>query len=183
MDRAIHDRFMALVRDEGLADPSWILSLDEFDEPPLFTRDAHVEFLRPLPTKQRLIVTLEVLLATMEMVANEAARGAPDRVFYVRATLSDFDSWRAGETLIPTPAIFVDPKDEERALRLMEPWSEDAIEIAQTLTFMGQGYADRYCVGELSAEVFDPETARVYLGWRTNPSLNVKSVGAEIGST
>lgn len=183
MDPAILGRFMALLRDEDLADPSWVLMLDEFDEPPLFSRNDQVEFLRLLPERQRLIATLEIVLATIEMVANEAAQGAPGRMFFVCATFSDFDSWRAGAQLVPTPAIYVDPKDDEPAssgLKLVEPWSEQAVLVAKTLTALGRECADRYCVGELSSEDFDPEIERVYLGWRTNPAANVRSVGGEI---
>jgi hypothetical protein len=186
MDPAIQSRFMALLQEKNLADPSWILSVDEFDEPPLFSRNDQVEFLRPLPEKQRMIATLEIALSTIEMVANQAAQGAPGRVFFVCATFSDFDSWRAGAQIVPTPAIYVNPKDDETVssgLRLVEPWSEEAALVSSTLTARGQNYADRYCVGELSAEVFDPEIGRVYLGWRDNPAVNVKSVGGEIRKT
>jgi hypothetical protein len=185
MDGSIRSKFMALVRDEDLADPSWILRLDAFDEPPLFSRSGQVEFLRPLAEAERVVATLDIMLALIEQIADEAARCAMLRTFFVCATFSDFDSWRAGEQLVPTPAIYVNPNEGEltpSGLRLVEPHSVEGKAVAQWLVQLGPPRADQYCVGELSAETFDPELKRVYVGWRTDPFGNVRSVGSEIST-
>lgn len=185
MDTKLRNSFRRLLKEENLDDPSWVLELDTFDEPPLFTRNTQVEFLHPVPGEQRPIVALEVALSLIEGIADAAARHAPDRSFFVCVTLSDFDSWRAGGQLIPTLAIYVDPNVSEptpAALRLMNPYSAEGLETAKWLAQLGEHCANRYCVGELSTGAFDPELMRVYVGWRNAPSSNVRSVGSDLSS-
>lgn len=183
MDPKIRSNFMKLVRDEDLADPSWILQLDAFDDPPLYTRFRQIEFLRPLPETQRVVSTLEIMLSLLEQHADLAARCAAHRRFFLCVTFSDFDSWRAGEQIIPTPRVSVNPEEEMPQFSdcpLVEAYSVDGKAVAQWLNQLGPPRSEQYCVGELSIGTFEPDLACVYVGWRSDPSSNVRSVGSEI---
>lgn len=70
MTSAMLNMMMAVVREEQLADPSWILDLDDIDEPPLFTRDEQVEFLYRIPRSERCVTALQVALMLLENVAS-----------------------------------------------------------------------------------------------------------------
>ena len=182
MEPSLYREFMALVRQEGLDDPSWVLTLDEFDEPPLFTRFRQLEFLRLVPETQRVVATLEIMLSLLERHAQEIVSAGSEREYFLCVTFSDFDCWRNGEQLIPRPAIFVDPnEDEAKRLRLMlvDSYSAEGNEVAQWLAHLGP-LGRQYCVGEVPVEVFDPELQKVYVGWRTDPAANIRSVGGDI---
>lgn len=177
--------FMALLRAEDLADPSWVLELDEFDEPPLFTRYHQIEFLRRIPEEERCIAALEIVLSMIEEIAKEAMLGAPHRTFFVCANFSNFDSWRCGEQPIPTPAIFVNPDEDampRSAVPFVEPYSPEGKAVARWLVQLGAPFAERFVVGELPPMSFDPDLQRVYVGWRTDPFGNVISVGSDMST-
>lgn len=79
MSRAIQSRFMALLEEEKLADSSQILSLDDFDEPPLFSRNDQVEFLRPLTQEQPMVAGQHVRVADGRQHPPNKARRASRR--------------------------------------------------------------------------------------------------------
>lgn len=185
MDAHIRKHFRDLINEENLEDPSWILTLDNFDEPPLFCRTNQVEFLRSIPEELRPVVALDVALSLIEQIADVAAQRAPDRRFYICVTISDFNLWYTGEQTAPTPAIYVDPNEGNitpAEFRLVSPHSTEGLETARWLEQLGEQYVKRYCIGELSAGTFDPQLHRIYVGWRCVRAPNVRSVGSDLSS-
>ncbi|MGE0550219.1 MAG: hypothetical protein AB7O24_25400 [Kofleriaceae bacterium] len=183
MNPAVHEKFEALLRAEGLNDPSWVLQLDDIDEPPLFTRHAQVEFLRDMPEEERCVAAVECVLSLLEKHAKEAIAMGQHRRFFLCATFLGFDEWRSGEVPIPTPAILVDPNDgitPRSDIGFVQPYTPEGKNVANWLTRLGTPFTERFVVAELPSGSFDPEIHRVYVGWRDNPSANVRSVGSEM---
>lgn len=181
MRTAILEQFEALLKSEGLSDPAWILRLDEFDEPPLFTRVDQVEFLRALDVEERCLAALEMVLLEIDKIAAVAA-AASKQQFFVCATLSDFDMWRRGEQLLPLPAMYVNPCEQaapEATFRLVEAYSADGEKVKGWLSQLGPDFR-KFVVGE-PPPGSDPDLHRVYVGWGVEPAKNIRSVGSDIG--
>lgn len=164
-------RLERLVRKHDLSNPKWLRDLDEFDDPPLFYRNREVEFLRKVPSSERLPLLIEVTLAEFDRIAKTLdALDRPER-FFACVTLTDFDQVREGIVPVPTPRILVSPDWQKESLtshwsclsswscplsawaRLVQDWTREV------------GRAD-VCVGEHLPLSEEDEDTLVYIGYR-----------------
>jgi hypothetical protein len=182
MDTSIAEKIWDVVRNEGLDDPQWILDLTESDEPPLFTRDAQVEFLEGVPQAERGTALLKVSLSLLEAIADTVvnARLPSQQRIFSCVTFTDFDAWRRGEVWVPTPAIYVDPHEEVAPgteYAFIAAHTADGHEITGWLDRLGQPYAERFCVAELDSVSVPADLRRVYVGLRSSRTDHFRSIG------
>lgn len=105
----IKQRLQKILAEEGLEDTTWILSLTEFDEPPLFSRSNAVDFMRELDDFQRGFVITEFAVEQLDRVATEIKRSSNHSNFFACITFLDWCLVKAGDQVVPTPSIFVSP--------------------------------------------------------------------------
>lgn len=169
---------LALTHAQGLSDPSWVVELDEFDEPPLWGFDEEASFLRRVPRAERGALVVGVALKLLEDAAREAARRAADRSYLMSVTLyaEDFVS---GGSVFPRTNLFVDPNHPRTlpsGLGFVEAKTREGLETAAWLKSQPERTRKEFWVSELAPSK-EPEFSRVYIGWKRDPYVNVRSTG------
>ena len=176
-----------LLHAQGLANASWILDLDDVDEPPIFNRISQVDFLREVSEDEKFDVVLEAVLLKLQDIAQVAAKCPRGRRYFVCATLSDFDEWENEEQPIPTIAFYVNPDEREmegegKFHRFGPSYSDSGLVVRGWLKRLNPSLAAQFVEAELHPPVLEPELRRVYVGWRVNPFDGVISVGSKLGN-
>ena len=172
---------------QGLGDPSWILELDEFDEPPLFTRFDQADFMAPLEPAQRFSMIMRLCVSVLEQFAELLSSRETDRLYLIFVTFGEvgFEIWREGDSMVPSPSFYVDPEYGDLPIvdaSIFEPYTENGKAVQSWLSGLGEAALERYCVGEDPPDSYGRVHgySRVYLGWRTDPCVNIRSVGRMI---
>ena len=160
---------------QGWRDPTWLNSLEEFDEVPLFFRNADVAFLGALPfeLRQRMVVEaaireLDNLAAAIESLENPA-------MFFACLTFKDWVEVHAGHRVVATPALFVSPKwnIELPSPLWKSPNSADALMVARSTSEMSRR---DLCVAEDATVGEANHSQRIYLGY-VHDQNRFRSVG------
>lgn len=172
-------QLQAVLDADGAGDPRWVLTLDDIDEPPLFSRAEDVEVLRGVPRDRRGPILLALALGRLRGIAELVATIAhPLHRTFACVTVTDFDLVLDETQAVATMAIQVDPRDDERAqlAGFLPGDSAEAAEVRGWLVALGSRTATEFVVGEL-APTPAPELRRVYVGFRHSASRAFRSVG------
>jgi hypothetical protein len=166
MASGILSHFRRIVRDQAWGDPEWLTKLDEFDEPPLFTRTEELEPLRQLDPDTRGQIVMEIALSALDELAMAIATVAKPESVFACLTFLDWNLVDTGEQVVPTPCLFVSPKrhEELRAFALVPPRATESLKVQTWLRHIGR--EDIY-VAEGTPPPFGDEPFRVYVGYRT----------------
>jgi hypothetical protein len=105
-------KFQELLRQEGWDDfPRWIVELQDFDEVPLYSRYAQIDFLShlPFPERNRLLVrTAADYLARLVTYVEDLKSSGQSADLFCMLSILDWDDWdeSEGQSLL-TPAMFI----------------------------------------------------------------------------
>jgi hypothetical protein len=171
---AIDTELDKLLKKHGVNDAAWVLSLDEFDEPPLFERSEDVAFLGGLPRDERGAILLRWSVSVLDRIRDFLAAQGEAKRFFLSLTFLDWDLFGDDAQAIPTPSILVSPDaDRElgRGLHLISPVCSEALQVA---AWLGELNRDDLCVAEGLTRGED-EPLRVYLGYKSGSGF--RSVG------
>ena len=155
----------SLLQREGLADPTWLCSLDEFDEPPLFSRSADVEFLRALPGDDRGVLVLGWAVAVLDRAGMLIESLPSASSYFLCLTLMDWDLVADGTQAVPTPSLFVSPQAPHEVPRLgvRSPVTAAARQVSSWLARLDR---EDLCVRD-DLELDAGAPVRVYVGYRS----------------
>ena len=153
------ERLTQILRREGLDDPAWIESLDEHDEPPLFSRAADLEFLRNDPARE--IIVLGWAIGALDRTRTAIERTPDPSRYFLCLTFLDWELVAEGMQVVPTPSLLVSP-DVDREFprfRVRPPVSPEARRVSGWLAKIPR---EDLCVRD---DVRPEAEPRVYLGY------------------
>ena len=101
---------------ESHYDANWVSALDEFDEPPLFTRVSDVQFLAEMSLPDRGQVTMAWTLEVLDAHARFLSALPAGNEFFLCLTFMDWGRVASGEQPVPTPRLFVSPRAADELL-------------------------------------------------------------------
>ncbi len=108
-----------LARKSELLDPAWLFEIDDFDEPPLFTRIAEVDALFAIPMQRRCAYMVEFMFDLYGRYAAALDANPELRSSFLVITLQDWDLfWSEDEPLFCAPT--------SREAKIARQWSLDA---------------------------------------------------------
>lgn len=149
----------------GLHDHAWLSALEEYDQPPLFTRYAQTEFMRAVAVELRGPLLLEFALTRIlgPAAAAVSRMAAPER-FFLCLTLEWWEAQAAGEAHALTPALLVSPKaqGEFAGFQASRAGSDEARLVKKWLAALQR--CD-LCVGESMLEDGEYSSRTVYIGY------------------
>lgn len=125
IDDALRGRLRRYFLSEGLWDLEWLKTLDEFDEPPMFTRLVQERFLFDAPVAARGPAILELGLEYLDRVV-DALGQRPDRQAHACVTLMDWDDVSSGERPVAHLCWLVIPDLRREPLLMLGPPSGGA---------------------------------------------------------
>ena len=175
-DPEILNELERLLEREQLADPAWILRLDEFDEPPLFPRFADADFLRVLAPQERALAVLDFAVRQLDRV-QDLVRCTPRQTALDLFACVTFDWWdevESGEAATACPSFLVVPRhsqEHDPNVRFRPARTPRGQSVQSWLAVIGR---DKDLV---AAEVTPDAYGRVYVGYSGRTSTGLLSVG------
>jgi hypothetical protein len=141
----------------------WMVGLDEFDEPPLFSRCEDVAFLSQIDGSQRGIVLMKCAIEESDRAADFLAGIENREHYFVCLTVLDWELVAEGAQPVPTPCLFVSPRAELElaTFECLRPLTPEGLAVERWVESLGR--AD-LCVGETISHGED-EGLRIYVGY------------------
>lgn len=173
MTRAAKDILREVFKKEGAFDVAWLSGLQEFDEPPLFSRSKDVAFLAGLPKDERESVLIQCSLEVLDQAGAAIAQMKNADEYFLCLTLMDWNLVDEREQSVPTPALLVSPRAESElaAFRVRSPITRESQDVAACLATTGR--AD-LCVADAVIRSTE-EPLRVYVGF--HDTVPFRSIG------
>lgn len=172
-DRKHRRKLADLFQREALDRPEWLESLEEFDEPPLFSRADDVAFLADVPARERGPVVLACAVEVLDRVGEVLAQMDAGAGYCIFLTFMDWDLVASEELPVPTPSLFVSPHPERELsrFRVQPPQSPEGLAVCEWLASLVR--QDLMVAETVTRE--NEEPLRIYVGYRD--ARGFKSVG------
>ncbi|MGE3675729.1 MAG: Imm15 family immunity protein, partial [Polyangiaceae bacterium] len=178
LNPAIETELERLLLASGLHDHAWLSALQEYDQPPLFTRYSETEFMRAVEVDLRGPLLLEFALRRiLDPTAEAVKRMATPERFFLCLMLQAWEALAAGEAHAVTPALLVSPdaRGEFAGFQASRAGSHEARLVKKWLAAL-----ERFdlCVGESMLEDGEYSSRTVYIGY-TEPT-RFESLGGRL---
>lgn len=177
MDARLRERLERQLEKEDLRETAWVLTLDEYDEPPLFTRFHEMEFLREAPEPARGPAILQFAVEYLDRI-NEILVAQNDRARFACVTMTAWEHVATGEIPVALPAWLLVPDAEREfaGFQVSPPTSPEALAVQRWLVELGRD-GDLVVARSESAE---DHVETVYVGYRTTGTRFAKPLSTYI---
>ena len=152
---------------EGLDNTDIYLEPGEWDEPPLYTRLAHLNFLDGLDLDEKNRILLGAALLQVDRIVNAAAQKMSTESLHDFVCIVTVVGWEMSEPVVPHFLTSTKAREEFRSLRLIAPISNESKNVVRWLDELGR--AEEFVVLDSEDTPKDAELVRIYVGHRKLP--------------
>jgi hypothetical protein len=152
---------------EELDDVDVYLKQGEWDEPPLYTRLRHLNFLDGLDLDEKNRILFGAALLQADRIVNVASQKLPAESLGDFLCIVTVMEWGTSEPIVPHFLTSTKAREEFGALRFMAPVSEESKKVIRWLDELGR--TEEFVVLDSEDAPKDAELLRIYVGHRRLP--------------